>query len=241
MSTQLFENSALAVPSYEVKQPKYPNLPRTPCRVCLCSPSGGGKTNLLINLLLYGYAGCFSAIYVFSSSAHIDPSWRPVKKMIAGMGAGAVYDHFDNDTLQAIFDEHAAVVEIQKALPKKPRYIHSICIVADDVIDNPRFKHSRAFETLAIRGRHAGVSFFATAQKLKNHISPVLRVNFSDWFIFAMNSRQELLDILEENSAILPLDRLYAIYNRAMRVRHNHIWINKRDRTIHIGFAPPES
>jgi hypothetical protein len=154
------------------------------------------------------------------------------------MKTGAVYDHFDNDTLQAIFDEHSAIVEYQKSLPKKVRFIHSIAIIADDVIDDPKFFRSSAFDSLAIRGRHSGVSFFATAQKMKGRINPVLRANFSDWFIFALNSRQELQDVLEENSAIIPLDRLYAIYNRAMRVKHNHIWVNKRARSIHEAFGP---
>ena len=239
-SDRSFEVQALKTPSYPVKQPRYSNLMALPARIVCCSPSGGGKSTAVVNLLTDGFRGCFSAIYVFSHSIHIDPSWLPVKKMIQDMKTGACYDTFEDSTLQEIYDEHAAVVAYQKGLKDKPKYIHSICIVADDLIDNPRLRHSRSFETLAIRGRHSGATLLCTCQKLK-YLAPVLRVNFSDWLIWSLNSRTELQHILEENSAIMPIDKLYQLFEKATREKYSFLWINKRDRTFHTQFGPPEN
>ena len=236
----VFESRPLEIHDYQVRQPRYKNLMRLPARICCLSPSGGGKTTAVVNLLQDGFKSCFSAIYVFSHSAFVDPSWRGVEAMIKKMGAGGLYDDFDDAVVRQIYDEHEAIVTYQKSLDKPPKYIHSICIVLDDVVDNPRFRHSNALETLAIRGRHSGVTLICTAQKLKL-IPPVMRTNFSDVLTWAINSRTELQQIIEENSAIIDMEDLYRIYYKAIRDRFSFMWINKRDRTFHVRFGPAEN
>ena len=236
----VFENGPLNVRTFEVKQSKYDNLPRLSARYCFLAPSGGGKTSCLVNLLTDGYKGCFSAIYVWSHSIHVDPSWLSVKTMIDKMGTGGYYDEFLDVDLREVLDEHQRIVELQKNNKNPPKTIHSCAIVLDDIVDNPRFRHSNALETLAIRGRHSGITLFCTAQKLKL-IPPVMRTNFSDWLIWAMNSRTELQQIIEENSAIISMEELYRLYFRAIREKYSFLWINKRDRTFHVKFGPAEN
>ena len=66
---------------YTCKQSKHDHLPKVPLRVALVSPSGGGKTVLLTNLILNQYRGCFERIYVVSPSIDLDNTWLPVKKI----------------------------------------------------------------------------------------------------------------------------------------------------------------
>ena len=68
--------------SYDIKQSHYESVCKIPIRTILLSPSGGGKTVLLQNLILNVYKGCFAAIYIWSPSITVDDSWLPVKKYI---------------------------------------------------------------------------------------------------------------------------------------------------------------
>ena len=68
---------------YECRQSKYDHVPKLPMRSMILSPSGGGKTVLLQNMILDIYRGCFNRIYIFSPSVDIDHTWQPVKDYIA--------------------------------------------------------------------------------------------------------------------------------------------------------------
>ena len=68
---------------YECRQSKYEHVPKLPMRAMILSPSGGGKTVLLHNMILDMYRGCFNIIYIFSPSIDIDHTWKPVKDCIA--------------------------------------------------------------------------------------------------------------------------------------------------------------
>ena len=55
------------VKEFTCKQSKHSDVvPHLPLRGVLLSPSGGGKSVLLANLMLKVYRGCFERIYIFS-------------------------------------------------------------------------------------------------------------------------------------------------------------------------------
>ncbi len=65
---------------YHVKQSKYGDIvPKLPTRPMILSPSGGGKTVLISNMILDIYKNCFNRIYIFSPTINIDDNWKPVK------------------------------------------------------------------------------------------------------------------------------------------------------------------
>ena len=66
---------------WETKQPRVGAdvVPPVPCRIVLSSPSGSGKTVLLVDMLTRIYAGCFERIFVFSPGVHLDSLWTVVK------------------------------------------------------------------------------------------------------------------------------------------------------------------
>ena len=67
---------------YEFKQSKYEVAPKIPFSQIVVGPSGSGKTILLQSMILDLYRDCFSRIFIFSSSIHVDSVWTPVKDYI---------------------------------------------------------------------------------------------------------------------------------------------------------------
>ena len=67
---------------YSVKQSNYKMMSPLPTRSVILSPSGGGKTILIQNMIIDIYKNCFNRIYIFSPSINVDfQSWQPVKNI----------------------------------------------------------------------------------------------------------------------------------------------------------------
>ena len=62
----------ISVKQYDVKQSKYEQVPKLPCRSILIGSSSSGKGVLLQNLILDIYKDCFERVYVFSPSIFVD-------------------------------------------------------------------------------------------------------------------------------------------------------------------------
>ena len=73
----------LSVREFEVKQSKYNVVGTLPIRSILLSPSGGGKTILIANMIMDIYKGLFERVYIFSPSINVDHTWESVKKYLA--------------------------------------------------------------------------------------------------------------------------------------------------------------
>ena len=63
---------------YTFEQSKYDIAARLPMRSLIVGPSGTGKSVLLHNMIMNIYRGCFSRVYIYSASIHVDMSWQPV-------------------------------------------------------------------------------------------------------------------------------------------------------------------
>ena len=63
---------------FEVEQRIYESGAKLPTRALIIGPSGTGKSVLLHSLILDVYRNCFSRVYIFSASIHLDMSWQPV-------------------------------------------------------------------------------------------------------------------------------------------------------------------
>ena len=81
MNDNVAKIEAIKVQEFNVKQSKYDVVGKLPTRSIICAPSGGGKTNLLVNLILDVCRGCFSRVYIFSPTIDVDYTWRPVKQV----------------------------------------------------------------------------------------------------------------------------------------------------------------
>ena len=79
----------LKVAEYDSKQSRYKHIAecgKLPVRGCVLAPSSGGKTQLLANLILDVYRGCFERWYIFSPLCKpgLDTTWDEVRKYVYG-------------------------------------------------------------------------------------------------------------------------------------------------------------
>ena len=68
--------------------------------------------------------------------------------------------------------------------------------------------------SLAIRGRHANISFWVASQR-PTLLSTVLRTQATSIFCFRQRSTRDLLSFIEEYSAVVDKKTLEAMYNYA--------------------------
>ena len=82
---------------------------------------------------------------------------------------------------------------------------HAILIIVDDFADRPDILHSAGgsiLNSLAIRGRHANISFWVASQR-PTLLSTVLRTQATSLFVFRQRSVRDLLAFLDEYNAIV--------------------------------------
>ena len=133
-------------PEFSTETSRFDHLPPTPCRGILLGPSGGGKTTVLVDMLLRIYQGCFARIYVLSPSVDIDYAWRPVKDYVEHtLGVDpqketCFYNTWDTKAIQDIVETQKKIVEHSKKAKMKKLY--GICVVVDDFADSPQIMHS---------------------------------------------------------------------------------------------------
>ena len=106
-----------AAAKYTYKQSRFANIPELPLRAVLVAPSGGGKTTLLVSLILDVYRNCWRRIYVFSPTALLDDAWRPISDFCEDtlrQEEPCLYDRYSEDALQGLIDKHHRITAMAK-------------------------------------------------------------------------------------------------------------------------------
>ena len=184
---------------YTFTQSKFDVAPRIPLSMVITGQSGSGKTVLLSNLILNIYRGCFSRIFIWSSSIDLDPVWTPVK------------DYIDNnlkiDTkkekclLQKVLTFQHKINEFQKKNGETELF--SVLFLIDDFIDQASFaKHNNLLDALYIKARHFGVNIISSSQKY-NGISTTIRTNLRPFVFFKLRNYKEVESVLDEPAGVL--------------------------------------
>ena len=111
---------------FETKQSKYKMLGKLPTRALLVGPSGSGKGVLLQNMILDIYRDCFSRIYIFSPSIHVDYTWGPVKDYIEKdlkvkhtEEESIYFGDYDPDALENIINTQHKIITYMKKTRQK--------------------------------------------------------------------------------------------------------------------------
>ena len=173
---------------YEFKQSKYDVAPRIPFSQIVVGPSGSGKTILLQSMILDLYRDCFSRIFIFSSSIHVDSVWTPGKNYIEKTlkidpkKEKIYFDDFNPTDLEEILDLQHKITKFQKDHDFKQLF--SVLIIIDDFVDSVAFsRHNSLLNALYIRGRHFGCNIISSTQMF-NGLSTIIRVNSRQLFFF---------------------------------------------------------
>ena len=226
----------IALKEYESKQSKYGHCSKLPMRSMMVGPSGSGKTILLQNMVLDIYKDCFSRIYIFSPSINIDHSWNPVKDYIRDHikpndRETIYFDNYDASALENIINTQHKVVLYQKE--QNHNNIYQIRIIIDDFADSPEFtRQSKLLHQLYIRGRHQFISTITATQVFKA-ISPIVRKNITDLYVFRLRNYNDLEGIIEEVSALYSKKALHELYKEATSEPYGFLYVKltAKDKT----------
>ena len=151
------------------------------------------------------YKGCFSRVYIWSPSIEVDQTWKPVKYYIR--------DHIKpNDRENYYFDSYdpseleQEVIDTTKSDKLSTQEHHNdlyqILIVIDDFADDTNFtRTSQLLHLIYIRGRHYMISTITSTQVYKQ-ISPIVRNNITNLFIYRLINYNDLELIVKSLSAI---------------------------------------
>ena len=93
----------------------------------------------MVSMILDVYRFCFRRIYVFSPTALLDDSWKPVKEFCEDslrQDEPCLYDHWDEDTVQAILQKHKKITAMTKS--QKKTQLYGCLVICDDFADEPR-------------------------------------------------------------------------------------------------------
>ena len=217
-------------------------FPRTPgANGCFLAPSGQGKTTTLISLLLGPYSRVYDAVYVFCPSVALDSAWDPVRDYAKGRKDSLFSPEWDEGALwEKLNAQRDKIVEVKKAKSKKP--LPQILVIIDDFADRPDIMHHAAnvLTSCFIRGRHFGWSTWLSSQK-PAAVSLAARVNFRFMCVWRRRNQKEILALMEEWSALYPLQILAEMYEAAISDEDHSFWyINlvakKKEDMFHVRF-----
>ena len=196
----------IKVEEFDVEQSKYSQVGSLPMRSLILAPSGGGKTILIQNMKLDIYRNCFSRVYIFSPSINVDATWVPVidylKKNLKQDSKKEPYlfDRYDEQALKKIIDTQHKLVSHMKANHMKKLF--QILIVVDDFADDRSLvRNSQLLHSFYIRGRRTAIGAITSTQ-VYNLISPIMRKNATNLYVFKLRNAKDLEALLEELSAL---------------------------------------
>jgi hypothetical protein len=212
---------------YECHQSKYGDIvPSLPLRGMICAASFSGKISLIQNSILDVYRGCFSRIYIFSPTVHLDTVWRPVKDYITKElrpkdDENTYFDDYDPEDLEKIIERQKKVTQYLKDKNEKKL---SILIVLDDLSENKEFlRGNRVLQALYTKGRHLSISTVISVQNYKS-VSPMIRKNLTFLIVFKLRNQSDLDAILEEFSNVADKKQLQKIYELATEEKYSFLY-----------------
>ena len=100
-----------------VKQSKLNISHSIPFRSLFLSPSTGGKTTLMVHLIMKNYKDCFSKIYIFSPTVNSDPAWTPVIKYTKddpnqdNKADKCLFEDYVESEMSEVIEGHKMIVE----------------------------------------------------------------------------------------------------------------------------------
>ena len=79
--------------------------------------------------------------------------------------------------------------------------------------------------SLYIRGRHTVISTI-TATQVFNALSPIIRKNITELYVYRLRNNKDLESLIDELSALYDKKTLLELYNMATAEPHSFLYIN---------------
>ena len=93
-------------------------------------------------------------------------------------------------------------------------------------------------QQLYIRGRHYFCSTITSTQVFTSAISPIIRKNITDFYIFRLRNYKDHESWLEELSAVYDKKTSDALYHVAVSEPHGFLYINMMEKDVRNMFWP---
>jgi len=193
-----------------------------PFVIYMSAPRGSGKTHMLLNLLILDefYNDVFDKIYFVCPSFNQDPKYS-----VLDLPASQVMTEFDEK-------------KIEKIIKNKPEFDEYL-FVFDDCITTTGFKkntNDQILNTIAVNGRHMGVSMIIASQKTSGS-SSFIRSQADGVYIWKPRSRNEIEAIYEDNSiGTLKKNEFIQLLEYCTHEKYSHLFINYQNNQVYKNF-----
>ena len=204
----------------------YKHLPN-PCgrgfRMICIAQSGGGKTNVVKNLITrdeYGYKQHFGDdIFVISETLELDGSWDDVE-----LPEHHKTKEWDEERLDEIIKYSAEST-------------NGTLIVFDDLVCSDAINKYRStlLDRIFMLGRHSKVNAIFTTQKY-NALSPKMRANATHTLCWGVPTVSERKMFLDDNADV---DGVEERFEYATKEPFSFLYINRLDKTCFRNFEEP--
>lgn len=183
-----------------------------PFRFGIVAPTRGGKTNLIVNLLMRKefYFKYFDRIFIWTPTWYDDDSWR-----VVDIPKEQVFTEYKTQDVQTVADKIAKSTQFRTLL------------IFDDCISEGLFSTNREsiISKLVFRGRHWNISMWFVSQSYKA-ITRGFRVNMQGWVFFRPGNKEEILKIFEEHGGFLSKQEFLDKFNYATQEDYSFLFIN---------------
>lgn len=193
-----------------------------PFVIYMSAPRGSGKTHLLLNLLILDefYNDIFDKVYFVCPSFFQDPKYSVLE-----LPASQVMTEFDEKKIEKIIKN------------KNPN--DEILFIFDDCITQGNFKkntNDQILNTIAVNGRHMGVSMIIASQKTSGS-SSFIRSQADGVYIWKPRSRNEIEAIYEDNSiGTLSKKEFVQLLDYCTNEKYSHLFINYQNGNVYKNF-----
>lgn len=196
-------------------------LPLKPCNMGLFARKGGGKSNLILNLIMKKQSPWykhFDLIFLISPTAMNDDKMKPLIEDIGDQ----YYDDLNNDVLMEIIAKTEAFTERHEKKKKKgkPQY----CIIFDDCIHVIKSKQASLITKLATQNRHMNITNVYLLQKWNTYMPTLIRSNLDCIAFFRTENKAELDSFIKEIG--MDDDKLRRLYEYATAEPYSFLFIN---------------
>lgn len=196
-------------------------LPLKPCNMGLFARKGGGKSNLILNLIMKKESPWykhFDLIFLVSPTAMNDDKMKPLIEDIGDQ----YYDELNNDILLDIIAKTEAFTErhMKKKKKGKPNY----CIIFDDCIHVIKSKQASLITKLATQNRHMNITNVYLLQKWNTYMPTLIRSNLDCIAFFRTENKAELDSFVKEIG--MDDEKLLKLYEYATAEPYSFLFIN---------------
>jgi hypothetical protein len=196
-------------------------LPLRPCNMGLFARKGGGKSNLILNLIMKKESPWykhFDLIFLVSPTAMNDDKMKPLIEDIGDQ----YYDELNNDVLMDIIAKTEAFTERHNKKRKKGKPAY--CIIFDDCIHVIKSKQASLITKLATQNRHMNITNVYLLQKWNTYMPTLIRSNLDCIAFFRTENKAELDSFVKEIGT--DDEKLLKLYEYATAEPYSFLFIN---------------